>query len=49
MDNYKTKTRISITVDTKTYKKFLEESKKKSINKSAFVENAIKLWLKENV
>jgi len=49
MNNYKTKIRISLTIDKEIYEKFLLESKKKSVNKSAYVENCIKAWLIENV
>lgn len=49
MTKYKTKKRINLTIDAKIYDEFIVESRLKSLNKSAYVENIMRAWLKENV
>lgn len=47
-NQYTTKTKVNYSIDKEILNTFVFLSKKKSINKSALIENFIKNWIKEN-
>lgn len=47
-NTYKTKIRVNLTVNKEVYEAFSKFADEKSINKSKFLENAIKKYLIEN-